>query len=104
MNDQIPMTNDQIGPFPLGIGHWSLGIHWSLVILLRHLVGQILQILLHQRPVFLRIFFRLRLLYGRAVAFGQSSELARARGFSSRAIRSAGTIPITLSAGAVRTR
>jgi len=40
-------------------------------------IGQIAQILLHRRTILLRVFVRLRLKYGFAVALGQAEEHSR---------------------------
>src|SRR5215212_1473316 len=68
------------------------------------LIRKIFQILLHQRAIFLRIFFRLRLLNGRAIALGQTDERAIARGCPACAVRSTRTAPVSVFASAARRR
>src|SRR5947208_13123971 len=61
------------------------------------LVGKIFQVLLHEGAIFLRIFFRLRLLDSCPVAFGQTGELPCAGCASAWAIRSPCAVPIALA-------
>src|ERR1044072_3432496 len=68
------------------------------------LIRKVLQILLHQRPVLLRIFLRLRLLNRRAITLRQTNECSCTAGSASRAVRSARAGEISLIATAARWR
>src|ERR1051325_7102343 len=68
------------------------------------LVRQILQVLLDQWPVLLRIFFRLRLLNRCAIPLGQTRKASCTCRVASWAIGAARAVPIPLPACALRTR
>ena len=70
--------------------------------LLGRLIRKVLQILLDQGAVLLRIFFGLRLLDGRPVALGEAGELSRPCRAPPRPIGAAIGIPITLPAIALQ--
>src|SRR2546425_5270556 len=71
---------------------------------LRRLVGQVFEVLLDQRAVFLRIFFGLRLKNCGAVALGQTDVATHAGGIATSAVGSARAVPIALFAIALRGR
>ena len=71
---------------------------------LRGLISQILEVLLDEGTVFLRVLFRLGLEDGGAVAFWQADVTAGAGPIAARAIGAAGAVPIALAAGALRWR
>src|SRR5256885_186509 len=68
---------------------------------LRRLIGQVLQVLLDQGSVFLRIFFGLGLKDCGAIALWQTDVATHARGIATSAVGSAGAVPVALLAVAL---